>query len=36
MSINGKVVLVTGAGQGIGRTMRRLAHDGADIAQKNA
>lgn len=33
MSINGKVVLVTGAGQGIGRAIAlRLAHDGADIA----
>ncbi|MBM7344420.1 acetoin reductase [Pantoea coffeiphila] len=33
MSINGKVVLVTGAGQGIGRGIAlRLARDGADIA----
>ena len=33
MSINGKVVLVTGAGQGIGRAIAlRLASDGADIA----
>lgn len=33
MSINGKVVLVTGAGQGIGRAIAlRLAQDGADIA----
>jgi meso-butanediol dehydrogenase/(S,S)-butanediol dehydrogenase/diacetyl reductase len=33
MGINGKVVLVTGAGQGIGRAIAlRLAHDGADIA----
>lgn len=33
MSIDGKVVLVTGAGQGIGRAIAlRLAHDGADIA----
>jgi meso-butanediol dehydrogenase/(S,S)-butanediol dehydrogenase/diacetyl reductase len=32
MSINGKVVLVTGAGQGIGRAIAlRLANDGADI-----
>jgi NAD(P)-dependent dehydrogenase (short-subunit alcohol dehydrogenase family) len=34
MSINDKVVLVTGAGQGIGRAIAlRLAHDGADIAR---
>jgi meso-butanediol dehydrogenase/(S,S)-butanediol dehydrogenase/diacetyl reductase len=33
MSITGKAVLVTGAGQGIGRAIAlRLAHDGADIA----
>lgn len=33
MSINGKVVLVTGAGQGIGRAIAlRLANDGANIA----
>jgi meso-butanediol dehydrogenase / (S,S)-butanediol dehydrogenase / diacetyl reductase len=33
MSINGKVALVTGAGQGIGRGIAlRLAKDGADIA----
>lgn len=33
MSIDGKVVLVTGAGQGIGRAIAlRLAKDGADIA----
>jgi len=33
MSVNGKVALVTGAGQGIGRGIAlRLAKDGADIA----
>src|SRR5690606_19990393 len=33
MSINDKVALVTGAGQGIGRAIAlRLANDGADIA----
>ena len=33
MSISGKVALVTGAGQGIGRGIAlRLARDGADIA----
>jgi meso-butanediol dehydrogenase/(S,S)-butanediol dehydrogenase/diacetyl reductase len=33
MSINGKVALVTGSGQGIGRAIAlRLANDGADIA----
>lgn len=33
MSINGKVALVTGAGQGIGRAIAlRLANDGGDIA----
>ena len=33
MSIDGKVVLVTGAGQGIGRAIAlRLARDGAHIA----
>lgn len=33
MSIDGKIVLVTGAGQGIGRAIAlRLARDGADIA----
>lgn len=33
MSIDGKVVLITGAGQGIGRAIAlRLAQDGAHIA----
>ena len=33
MSINGKVVLITGSGQGIGRAIAlRLATDGADVA----
>lgn len=33
MSINGKVALVTGAGQGIGRAIAlRLTNDGAHIA----
>lgn len=33
MSIEGKIVLVTGAGQGIGHAIAlRLANDGADVA----
>jgi meso-butanediol dehydrogenase / (S,S)-butanediol dehydrogenase / diacetyl reductase len=33
MSINGKVALITGAGQGIGRAITlRLVHDDADMA----